>query len=112
MRKPFKERQQFWWLFFFFLVGFPSTHYQFRQSWFKMQEQLGCFLCIPVCRDHIPRGYADGQEAWPPTSDENAGRAQLATTVRGGQARGPPHGPFFKNSFYGAARSLTNDNLG
>lgn len=48
MRKPFKERQQFWWLFFFF--GFPSTHYQSRQSWFKMQEQLGCFnlhSCLP-----------------------------------------------------------------
>ncbi len=28
----------------------------------------------------------------------------------GGQARGPPHGPIFL--FYGAARSLTSDNLG
>jgi hypothetical protein len=61
MRKPFKERQQLWCLFSFFF-GFPSTHYQSRQSWFKMQEQLGCFICIPVCRDRIPRRYADGHD--------------------------------------------------
>jgi hypothetical protein len=61
MRKPFKERQQFWCLSSSFF-GFPSTHYQSRQSWFKMQEQLGCFICIPVCRDHIPRRYPDGHD--------------------------------------------------
>ncbi len=104
MRKPFKERPQFWCLFF--LGGFPSTHYQSRQSWFKMQEQLGCFICIPVGRSNSAFGTRTDttssrtrrrEEAWPPTSDESAGSAQLATTVRpgGGGGGGPPPVPFF-----------------
>jgi hypothetical protein len=48
---------------------------------------------------------------WPPTSDENAGSAQLATTVRAGAGSTAWHGPIFL-VFYWAARSLTNDNLG
>jgi hypothetical protein len=72
MRKPFKERQQFWCLFFF---GFPSTHYQSRQSWLKMKEQLGCFICIPVCRDHIPRRYPDGHDEFFQNSETRGGLA-------------------------------------
>jgi len=85
---------------FFFSFGFPSTHYQSRQSWFQIQEQLGCFICIPVCCDHIPREYPDGHDEFQNWS----GRPQAMKT-RGarnsrrpcGQARGPPHGtvPFF-----------------
>jgi hypothetical protein len=78
-----------------------------------MQEQLGCFICIPVCRDHIPRRYPDGHDEFFQNSDTRGGLAahkrwkcgeRATRDDRAGRRGVHRKVPFFL--FYGPARSL------
>lgn len=60
MRKPFKERQQFWWLFLFWVFRQPITNLVSPGS--KCRSSSAALICIPVCRDQIPRRYSDGHD--------------------------------------------------